>query len=93
MPAGLTFWSSPHLVLGTPLLVAAQHTPTHLPTGEPAILPEPVGVGADLQSGCQGGLGQPGGLEGDLAPPSFQLAVLFPGMGPWGLLLQQVPAW
>lgn len=39
---------------------------------------------ADLQSGCPGGKGQPWGLEGmgTLAPPSFLLAVLFPGIGP-----------
>ena len=59
------------------------------------ILPEPASMGADLQSSCQGGLGQTLGLEGmeTLAPAFFVLAVLFPRMGPQGLLLQQVPAW
>lgn len=54
-----------------------------------------MGMGADLQSGCQLGPGQPWELEGLglLAPPSVQIAALLPSLGPRGLLLQQVSAW
>lgn len=78
-----------------PLLVAWQHTPTHLQLRGADPSPRTSWYGADLQCGFQLGPGQTWGLEGlgPLAPPSVLMAVLFPRMGPQGLLLQQVPAW
>lgn len=81
-----------------PLLVAWQHTPTHLQLEELTHLGSQW-VWADLQSGCQLVPGQPwglGGLEGLglPAPPSVLRVLLLPRMGPpQGLLLQQVSAW